>query len=386
MARDPARRGLPAAAPHEPDLLPGQVLRLPDQADERAAEPRLRSRRCAACCPTCGSRCVRRRTRTRSRTTSWPTTAAGSTTTSSRPTTRRSGACPPRTISADWGAQRIKGMSILERRLGADPGQGSPAVAGQGQAGHQPDRGVPVPQVRPRHDVGALHRAGARPRAPRCSWRPGRAASGATPTAAATAVLRPTDGRRAVEYPADHVISSMPFPHLLRAMDPPPPAEVLAAADDLRFRDFLTVALVVPEAAGFPDNWIYIHSPDVKVGRIQNFGSWSPYLVKDGNTCLGLEYFVFEGDELWTAHRRGADRPWPPGARPARAWSTRPRSSRATWCGSPRRTPSTTTCYDDNVAVLQRAGSANTAQRAPGRAATACTSTTTRTTRCSRRC
>ena len=52
-------------------------------------------------------------------------------------------------------------------------------------------------------------------------------------------------------------------------------------------------------ARSFPDNWIYIHATDVKVGRIQNFGSWSPYLVKDGRTCLGLEYFVFEGDEMW---------------------------------------------------------------------------------------
>ncbi len=72
-----------------------------------------------------------------------------------------------------------------------------------------------------------------------------------------------------------------------------------AAAKRLTHRDFLTVALVVPESASFPDNWIYIHSPDVHVGRIQNFGSWSPYLVKDGRTCLGLEYFVFEGDSLW---------------------------------------------------------------------------------------
>jgi protoporphyrinogen oxidase len=68
----------------------------------------------------------------------------------------------------------------------------------------------------------------------------------------------------------------------------------------LRYRDFLTIALVVPQEAGFPDNWIYVHSPDVKVGRIQNFGSWSPYLVKNGRTCLGLEYFVTEGDELWS--------------------------------------------------------------------------------------
>jgi protoporphyrinogen oxidase len=74
---------------------------------------------------------------------------------------------------------------------------------------------------------------------------------------------------------------------------------VLTAGRSLLYRDFLTVALVVPKASGFPDNWIYIHSSDVKVGRIQNFGSWSPFMVKDGRTCLGLEYFVFEGDELW---------------------------------------------------------------------------------------
>jgi protoporphyrinogen oxidase len=55
----------------------------------------------------------------------------------------------------------------------------------------------------------------------------------------------------------------------------------------------------VPESAGFPDNWVYIHAPDVRVGRIQNFASWSPYLVKNGRTCLGMEYFVFEGDEMW---------------------------------------------------------------------------------------
>src|SRR5439155_1755831 len=84
-------------------------------------------------------------------------------------------------------------------------------------------------------------------------------------------------------------------------MDPPAPAEVQAAAQGLAYRDFLTVALVVPESAGFPDNWIYVHSPEVRLGRIQNFGSWSPYLVKEARTCLGLEYFVFEGDDLWAA-------------------------------------------------------------------------------------
>jgi protoporphyrinogen oxidase len=101
--------------------------------------------------------------------------------------------------------------------------------------------------------------------------------------------------------PASHVISSMPMNALVRAIDPPPPDEVRRAGDDLHYRDFLTVALVVPEAKGFPDNWIYIHATDVEVGRIQNFGSWSPFMVKAGRTCLGLEYFVFEGDALWSS-------------------------------------------------------------------------------------
>jgi protoporphyrinogen oxidase len=104
------------------------------------------------------------------------------------------------------------------------------------------------------------------------------------------------------QYPCSHVISSMPITALLEAMDPPPPPSVLHAANDLSFRDFVTVALVVRAAAvEWNDNWIYIHSPEVKVGRIQNFGSWSPYLVKEGHNVLGLEYFVFEGDELWSA-------------------------------------------------------------------------------------
>jgi len=108
-----------------------------------------------------------------------------------------------------------------------------------------------------------------------------------------------TDIGAETHYDADEIISSMSFSSLLKAMDPAPPAHVLAAADALRYRDFLTVALVVPESAGFPDNWIYIHSRDVKVGRIQNFASWSPFLVKEGRGCLGLEYFVFAGDEMW---------------------------------------------------------------------------------------
>ncbi|MCU1487841.1 MAG: amine oxidase [Actinomycetia bacterium] len=102
-----------------------------------------------------------------------------------------------------------------------------------------------------------------------------------------------------VTYACDEVISTMPFTKLLKGMDPAPPPEVLDAAEQTTYRDFLSVALVVPEEFAFPDNWIYIHAPEVVVGRIQNYGSWSPFLVKEGRTCLGLEYFVFEGDEMW---------------------------------------------------------------------------------------
>ncbi|MGB5388928.1 MAG: NAD(P)/FAD-dependent oxidoreductase [Thermoanaerobaculia bacterium] len=104
------------------------------------------------------------------------------------------------------------------------------------------------------------------------------------------------------ELPADHVISSMPLRELLSSFCPPPPAEILQAASRLRYRDFLTVVLIVKQEEVFPDNWIYIHSPDVRVGRVQNFGSWSPEMVPDASTTsLGLEYFVQQGDDLWSS-------------------------------------------------------------------------------------
>ena len=91
----------------------------------------------------------------------------------------------------------------------------------------------------------------------------------------------------------------MPLSQLVRIVEPQAPPTVVLAAEGLRYRDFLTVALVLPEEDVFPDNWIYIHDSEVQVGRIQNFGSWSPYMVKPGYTCLGLEYFVNEGEGLW---------------------------------------------------------------------------------------
>ena len=101
-------------------------------------------------------------------------------------------------------------------------------------------------------------------------------------------------------YRAKNILSSMPLAHLPKTIRPEPVDSVKTSGENLKFRDFLSVALVINEEDAFPDNWIYIHEPDVKVGRVQNYGSWSPYMVKEGKTCLGLEYFVNIGDELWS--------------------------------------------------------------------------------------
>ncbi|MEO7966015.1 MAG: NAD(P)/FAD-dependent oxidoreductase, partial [Gemmatimonadaceae bacterium] len=108
------------------------------------------------------------------------------------------------------------------------------------------------------------------------------------------------DGERRIE--GDHFINTMPVRHLVRSIEPAPPQAIRDAGEGLNYRDFLTVALMLDEEKLFPDNWIYIHTPGVKVGRIQNFNNWSKAMVpRPGTTCLGLEYFCFEGDGLWTS-------------------------------------------------------------------------------------
>jgi len=117
-----------------------------------------------------------------------------------------------------------------------------------------------------------------------------------------------TDGGRIVEVVAggetltpSHVISSLPLRTTVGIADPEAPGRVRDAARGLRYRDFLTVLLVLTETNIFEDNWIYIHEPDVRVGRIQNFRSWSPFMVpNDEDGSIGLEYFCWEGDDLWT--------------------------------------------------------------------------------------
>ncbi len=101
------------------------------------------------------------------------------------------------------------------------------------------------------------------------------------------------------EYAVDSVISTIALSDLIKSLDPPPPPEVLAAANRLRYRDFCLVALMTTEEEPFPDNWIYIHDPGTRAGRVQNFGAWSSDMVRPGTTCLGVEYFCFQGDDIW---------------------------------------------------------------------------------------
>lgn len=107
-------------------------------------------------------------------------------------------------------------------------------------------------------------------------------------------------GDRTIQIFGDRFISSMPITALVQRLDPPAPERILTAARSLKYRDFLIVTLIVNQPDLFPDNWIYIHSPEFKVGRIQNFKNWSAAMVPNPNkTCLGMEYFCSEGDALW---------------------------------------------------------------------------------------
>ncbi len=199
---------------------------------------------------------------------------------------------PATELQADWAAQRIKNLSLGTAIVRALlPARNSKDVASLIEEFQYPKFGPGLMWQRcTEHVQSQGGKVRLRTQVTAIEHRDGRAVS----------VTADSEGG-STTYDCTHVVSSMPLSALVRAMSPPAPPQVLAAAAGLRYRDFLTVALVVPESAGFPDNWIYIHSPDVQVGRVQNFGSWSPHMVKDGRTCLGLEYFVNEGDALWEA-------------------------------------------------------------------------------------
>jgi protoporphyrinogen oxidase/predicted dehydrogenase len=101
------------------------------------------------------------------------------------------------------------------------------------------------------------------------------------------------------EHQVDSVVSSIPLSELILGLDPPAPPQVKTAARALRYRDLVLVALMTSETEPFPDNWIYLHDPGTRAGRVQNYGVWSEGMVQPGTTCLGVEYFCFEGDEIW---------------------------------------------------------------------------------------
>jgi protoporphyrinogen oxidase len=208
-------------------------------------------------------------------------------------------------ISADWAAQRIKGLNLgvavmnaLKRTIkpqGRNKGQprraGEPVVKTLIESFQYPRRGPGMmweTAARKIKDRGCMILMGRELRrlgydANRKLW---------------SIEVEAADGRRE-SYTARHVISSAPIRELMEKLAPRPISYFHAR--QLRYRDFLTVALMVKKADMFPDNWIYIHDPAVKVGRVQNFRSWSPEMVPAGMNCLGLEYFCFDGDELWSA-------------------------------------------------------------------------------------
>jgi len=196
-------------------------------------------------------------------------------------------------IQADWAAQRIKNLNLLSAVWNAiTPRRNQKKIVSLIEEFEYPRHGPGMMWERCQQlieEQGSVVEFGQR--VVRIEHGEGRAT---------TVVAESNRGERRFE--CREIISSMPIPRLVEAMVPPPPERVLRAARGLSFRDFLTVALVVPAADAFPDNWIYVHSPDVQLGRIQNFGAWSPEMIpEEGKTCLGLEYFVTEGDSLWSA-------------------------------------------------------------------------------------
>jgi protoporphyrinogen oxidase len=202
-------------------------------------------------------------------------------------------------ISADWASQRIKGLDLrvaIMNALKHSFGRKTKAVA---------DGDVVKTLIEtfqyPRKGPGMMWEAAAA----RIAERGGRILMGRELAELAYDEVQQlwrievatSDGKRE-SYTARHVVSSAPVRELVHKLSPKPISLLHARA--LRYRDFLTVALMIGKPDMFADNWIYIHDPSVKVGRVQNFTSWSPEMAPAGTTCLGLEYFCFEDDGLWT--------------------------------------------------------------------------------------
>ncbi|MDQ3802704.1 MAG: NAD(P)/FAD-dependent oxidoreductase [Acidobacteriota bacterium] len=207
-----------------------------------------------------------------------------------------------REISADWAAQRIKGLSLWAAvRHAIFGGLGRASRSRRGQVVK-----TLIDSFRyPRKGPGMMWEACAEKvramggevlkgrRVTRCEWDAGRRVWRVT--------SRGVEGEEQ-EASVEHLISSAPLRELPSMLTPPLSPRATAAARSLKYRDFLTVVLILRDRNLFSDNWIYIHDPGVKVGRIQNFKSWSPEMVPNpALCCYGLEYFCFEGDGLWAS-------------------------------------------------------------------------------------
>jgi len=196
---------------------------------------------------------------------------------------------PCREISAEWGAQRIRDLSLGSVLKDALTGRSheSPKARSLTRQFYYPRLGPGMMWARMRDIVEGLG-ADVILNAPveeiSCTR---------------TEVKSVHAGGRC--YTADHFISSIPIQELIGRLSPAPDPQLLNARNDFRYRDFVTVALIVRGANLFPDNWIYVHDPAVAVGRIQNYGNWSPAMTPDPATsCLGLEYFCQRGEGLWS--------------------------------------------------------------------------------------
>jgi protoporphyrinogen oxidase len=199
-------------------------------------------------------------------------------------------------ISADWAAQRIKGLSLLKAVLNAvlpRRGGSDTVVKTLIDQFEYPRFGPGMMWEKTRDD---LLKQGARLQMGEDVVCIEHASSRVH-----SITTKDREGRQQT-YSADAFISSMPLRDCVLAFDPPLPAPACEAALRLQYRDFLTVSLIVKRTGLFPDNWIYVHDPSVKLGRIQNFNNWSPDMVPNSTTtCLGLEYFCFAGDGLWNS-------------------------------------------------------------------------------------
>jgi protoporphyrinogen oxidase len=203
---------------------------------------------------------------------------------------------PCHQISADWAAQRIKGLSLSSAIFNAlFPPR-------RGQAGEAVIKTLIDTFRYPKNGPGQMWQTCRQ----RCEHLGVRIHMDCAITSLERAdntgkwLLRNHTGRVFDGY--DYVISSAPLREVVWSINNPLPSFVLEAAGNLQYRDFITVVLILKERNQFADNWIYIHDPAVRVGRVQNFKSWSPYMVPDAEmACYGLEYFCFEGDGLWTS-------------------------------------------------------------------------------------